>query len=152
MMFLFSWEVSSIVMLTLSSVITLSLFFITQTPHELVRQNKYQDILNILRKFRDKSDLEIQKEVEDLKDTIRGESDEEPFVNKLKKLNKKNLFALWVVFVFFSNLCGINVISTFLLEIFGDLKVSESLIAICYGASEMVFSFLQMLIADKFGR
>ena len=152
MMFLFSWEVSSIVMLTLSSVITLSLFFITQTPHELGRQNKYQEIQEILRKMRDNSDLEILKEVELLKDQIGEESVAEPFIIKLKKLNKKNVFILWVVFCTFSNLAGINIISSFLLEIFSDLKVSGSLLIICYGASEMVFSFLQMLIADKFGR
>ena len=139
-------------MLLLSSVITLSLLFMTKTPHELGRQNKYQEIKIVLEKIRDKSDSEIQKEIEHLKIQIGRESDTEPFIHKIRKLNKRKVFVLWVVYVFFSNLAGINIISTYLLEIFRNIKVPGSVLVICYGASEMIFSFLQMVIADKFGR
>ena len=139
-------------MLVLSSAITLSLLFMTKTPHELGRQNKYGEIKVILEKIREKSGSEILKEIEMLKIQIGTESDTEPFFQKIKKLNKKKVFVLLVVYVFFSNLAGINIISTYLLEIFSDLQVSGSILVIFYGGSEMVFSFLQMLIADKFGR
>ena len=139
-------------MLSLSSVITLSLLFMTKTPHELGRQNKYQEIKIVLEKIRDKSDSEIQKEIEHLKIQIGRESDTEPFIHKIRKLNKRKVFVLWVVYVFFSNLAGINIISTYLLEIFRNIQVPGSVLVIFYGASEMVFSFLQMVIADKFGR
>ena len=147
-----SWKVTSLVMLLLSSVITLSLLFMIKTPHELGRQNKYGEIKVILEKIREKSGSEILKEIEMLKIQIGTESDTEPFLQKIKKLNKKKVFVLLVVYVFFSNLAGINIISTYLLEIFSDLQVSGSILVIFYGGSEMVFSFLQMLIADKFGR
>ena len=123
-----------------------------KTPHELGRQNKYGEIKVILEKIREKSGSEILKEIEMLKIQIGTESDTEPFLQKIKKLNKKKVFVLLVVYVFFSNLAGINIISTYLLEIFSDLQVSGSILVIFYGGSEMVFSFLQMLIADKFGR
>ena len=138
-LFHFSWKMTSLVMLVLSSAITLSLLFMIKTPHELGRQNKYQETKIILEKIRDKSDSEIQKEIEMLKIQIGTESDTEPFFHKIRKLNKKKVFVLWVVYVFFSNLAGINIISTYLLEIFSNIQVSGSVLVICYGASEMVF-------------
>ena len=152
LLFCSSWVVTSFAMLLLSSVITLSLLFMTKTPHELGRQNNYQEIKIVLEKIRDKSDSEIQKEMELLKIQIGRESDTEPFIHKIRKLNKRKVFVLWVVYVFFSNLAGINIISTYLLEIFRNIQVPGSVLVIFYGASEMIFSFLQMVIADKFGR
>ena len=143
---------TSLVMLILSSIITVSLLFMTTTPYELGRKSKYQEIKVVLGKIRDKSDSEIQKEMEILKLQIGSESAAKSYSEKIKKLNKKNVFVLWVVYVFFSNLAGINIISVYLLEIFSDIKVPGSVLVICYGASEMIFSFLQMLVADKFGR
>ena len=124
----------------------------TATPYELGRKSKYQEIKVVLGKIRDKSDSEIQKEMEILKMQIGSESAAKSYSQKIKKLNKKKVFVLWVVYVFFSNLAGINIISVYLLEIFSDIKVPGSVLVICYGASEMIFSFLQMLVADKFGR
>ena len=143
---------SSLVMLLFSSIMSVSLLFMTKSPPELGRKNEYQEMKIILDKIRDKSESEIQKEIEMIKVQIGSESDTEPFINKIRKLNKKNVFILWVVYVFFSNLAGINIISTYLLEIFSNIQVPGSVLVICYGASEMIFSFLQMLIADKFGR
>ena len=139
-------------MLMFSSVMSVSLLFMTKSPQELGRKNEYQEMKIILGKIRDKSESEIQKETEMIKIQIGSESDTEPFIHKIRKLNKKNVFVLWVVYVFFSNVAGINIISTYLLEIFSNIQVPGSVLVICYGASEMTFSFLQMLIADKFGR
>ena len=140
-------------MLILSSVITLSLFFLIKTPHELARQNKYQEIEIVLGKIRgNMANSEIQKEIEMLRTLNCGESDSQGFIQKFRKLNWKKVTVLWVVYVLITNISGINIISSYLLEIFSNIQVQGSILVICYGTSEMIFSFLQMLIADKFGR
>ena len=101
---------------------------------------------------RQQSDSEIQHEVEMLKMQVDNKMDTETFIHKLQKLNKKNVLVVWVVYVFFSNLAGINIMASYLPEIFSSTNLPESVLVICYGASEMIFSFLQMLIADKLGR
>ena len=144
---------TSVAMLVFSSLLTVSLFFMTKTPHELGRQKKYKEIEITLRTLRDnKSDSEIQQEVEMLKMQVGNKMDTEPNIHKLQKLNKKNVFVVWVVYVFFSNLAGINIMASYLPEIFSNNNLPESVLVICYGVSEMIFSFLQMLIADKLGR
>ena len=91
-------------MLMFSSVMSVSLLFMTKSPQELGRKNEYQEMKIILGKIRDKSESEIQKEIEMIKIQIGSESDTEPFIQKIRKLNKKNVLVLWVVYVFFSNL------------------------------------------------
>lgn len=140
-------------MLILSSVITLSLFFLIETPHELARQKKCQEIEIILGKIRGNiSNSEIQKEIEMLRTLTCDESDSQGFIHKFRKLNWKKVTVSWVVYVLMTNLSGINIIASYLLEIFSNIQVKGSILVVCYGASEMIFSFLQMLIADKFGR
>lgn len=106
----------------------------------------------ILQRIRNKTDSEIQEEVDMLKIQIDTESDTEPFINKIRKLNKKNVFVLFVVYVLLGNLAGIGIISSYLLEIFSDIQVQGSFLVISYGVSELIFSFFFLFIADKFGR
>ena len=143
---------TSSVMLAISFTIAVSSLFMIKTPHELGRQKKYQEMETVLEKIRDKSNTEIRGELELLKIQVSNEIDSMPFIQKLRNLNKKNVFVLWVVFAFFANMAGIQNMDRYLPEIFSDSNVPGSILVNCYGASHIIFSFLQMLIADKFDR
>ena len=51
-----------------------------------------------------------------------------------------------------SQLSGINVLTSYLVDIFSSLEIPEFTLVLVTGLSEIIFSFLQMVISDKLGR
>ena len=86
----------------------------------------------------------IIKEVEDT-------SNAEGSLIILKNLNKKHLLVVLVV-ILMTNISGMNLLTTYLVDIFSSTGIQEFPLVLTTGLSEMVFSFLQMIIADKLGR
>ena len=69
----------------------------------------------------------------------------------MKHLNKKHVMIVLVV-ILMSKLSGMGILTTYLVDIFSSTGIQEFTLVLTTGISEMVFSFLQMIIADKLGR
>ena len=95
---------------------------------------------------------EVEREVQSLLTEIEKDKEHVSFTERMKNLNYCDVFTIFVVFVLFSVLSGMNVMTSYMVEIFRSLEVSKPVLLISYGAAELVFSFLQMTIADMFGR
>ena len=69
----------------------------------------------------------------------------------MRHLNKKHVMVVLIV-ILMSKLSGMGILTTYLVDIFSPTGIQEFTLVLTTGVSEMVFSFLQMVIADKLGR
>ena len=66
-------------------------------------------------------------------------------------INKKNLVIVVVVFLM-TQVSGMNILTSYMVDIFNTVPVSEFMIVLVAGLSEMLFSFMQMIVANNLGR
>ena len=131
--------------------ITLSLYLLITTPYEAGKKKQFTDIPRILAKLRNKSadDEEVENEAKAVMKSFQVQ--EESNYNPLKSVNYKNVVKILVVFLM-TQLSGVNVLTSYVVDIFGSVQIEEVTLVLITGMAEMVFSFLQMIIADKLGR
>lgn len=129
------------------------MFLLSPTPHEAVRNQKISKVPIIISKLSGKKedDPEINEEVEKVTQRIKSEVDGMSPIERLKRIEVKNLIILLIVFLM-SQLSGITVVTSYNVDIFHSVPVSEFIILLVAGLSEMTFSFFQMVIANKLGR
>ena len=141
-------------LVSLNLVMCLLMFLLSSTPHEAVRNNKMSQVPIIISKLSGKKvdDPEVEEEVDNVLKKIQAEvGGGVTLKQRLKRINVKNLLILVVVFLM-SQLSGITVVTSFNVDIFQSVPVSEFIILLVAGLSEMTFSFFQMVIANKLGR
>ena len=110
--------------------------------------DKVVQILTTLRKC-EKLDVLDEAEV-----IMKEEQDRETSLFKFQALYKvsfKKLSIILVVFGF-THLSGVTVITTFLVDIFSSFGIAEIVLVTVSSVSEIVFSFLQILVANRIGR
>ena len=153
-MFARSWSSSSVTMLTVSCALAGLMLALVKSPYEIGRMETPSDteLAQSVARLRRANIEEVEGEVQSLLAEIEKEKEHVSFTERLKNLNYCNVFTIFVVFVLFSVLSGMNVMTSYMVEIFRSLEVSQPVLLISYGAAELVFSFLQMTIADMFGR
>ena len=150
--FIFSWHVSSIIMLFVNIFLSLLSLFLVKSPYEAARKNNYDQTSYILSKLRNKKEQNVQNEVNKIRDEIEGnQNSEKKTIIILKNLNKKNVYILFIIFSM-TQLCGLSILTTYMVDIFSSTNIDQLTLLLLYGISNIASSFLQMVIADKFGR
>ena len=131
--------------------ITLSLYLLITTPYEACKKKQFAEIPSILAKLRNKSadDEEVGNEVKAVIKSFQVQKEDN--YNSLKSINYKNVVKILLVFLM-TQLSGVNVLTSFMVDIFSSVQIEEFTLVLITGLAEMVFSFLQMIIADKLGR
>ena len=148
---LYRWYVTSITMLVMNIAITLSLYLLITTPYEAGKKKQFAEIPRILAMLRNKSadDQELENEAKAVIKSCQVQI--ESNYTSLKSLNYKNVVKILVVFLM-TQLSGVNVLTSYMVDIFSSAQIKEFTLVLITGMAEMVFSFLQMIIADKLGR
>ena len=82
---------------------------------------------------------------------VEGVSKAEASLHTLKNLNKKHVIQVLIV-ILMGKLSGMTILTTYLVDIFSSTGIQELTLLLTTGLAEMIFSFLQMIIADKLGR
>jgi len=152
---LISWSHSSLTITLVHAVLFLALFTLIQSPNELARNEKSAKMVEVLKKLRNTNDdvikeaQNITKAVEDDKIVLKKDH-----INYMKPMDKAKFKKWGVILTVFSlsHLSGINVISTFLLDTFSSTDISDFTLVFVASLAEMIFSFFQMIIADRLGR
>ena len=134
-----------------------SLFALVPSPDELARVVGDRDKMVVtLIKLRNTDEENVIKKADFITKSTDAMKKEvkRSYINKIKEMDKaqfKNCGILLMV-ISFSHLSGIFAVSAFLLDIFSSTDISSVVLVLVSGFSEMVFSFLQMAVADRLGR
>jgi len=145
------WYLTSITLGAMNIAITGSLFFLVISPYELGRKGRAAEIPRILSKLRRKTVQEVEDETQSIIQDLRKVNKEEKVLDKMKRIDGKNLLIVLVVFSM-TQFSGINVLTSYMVDIFSSIQIGEFTLVLITGLAEMFFSFLQMIIADKLGR
>ena len=138
-------------MLVMNIAITLSLFLLITSPYEVCNKKQFSEIPGILAKLRNKSadNEEVENEAKAVIKSFQVQ--EEDSHNSLKLINYINVIKILIVFLM-TQLSGVNILTSYMVDIFSSVQIEEFTLVLITGMAEMVFSFLQMIIADKLGR
>ena len=101
--------------------------------------------------YRNKGNEDLQNEAQLIIKEVQVSSSAEDNLHILKQLNKKHLLVVLTV-ILMTNISGMNLLTTYLVDIFSSTGIQEFTLVLTTGLAEMVFSFIQMIIADKLGR
>ena len=101
--------------------------------------------------YRNKENEDLQNEAQLIIKEVEVSSSAEDNLHILKQLNKKHLLVVLTV-ILMTNISGMNLLTTYLVDIFSSTGIQEFTLVLTTGLAEMVFSFIQMIIADKLGR
>lgn len=93
----------------------------------------------------------MQSEAQLIIKEVEGVSKAEACLHTLKNLNKKHVIQVLIV-ILMGKLSGMTILTTYLVDIFSSTGIQELTLLLTTGLAEMIFSFLQMIIADKLGR
>ena len=142
-------------MMLLHVVICCSLFKLVPSPYEWTRVDNNDKAIEVLAKLRNVVFEDVILEAT----FIRKEVEEEKscqlnFLNKLKNLQKTGLKKLGIALAVFTmtHMSGVTVITTYVVDIFSSSGISDGILVLVTGFSEMGFSFLHLFVADKLGR
>ena len=101
-------------------------------------------------------ELKLTEEVESIQksDKERLERKGKRLIESLKSMDRSSVQKMIVILTVFSfsHLSGVNILTAFLVDIFASTGISEFIVVVASGFSEMFFSFIQTLIADRLGR
>ena len=114
-------------------------------------EGNFSGIPPILAKLRGKSHENILSETEIIIDDLQKLPTNQSFLDQVKMINFKHVAIMLNLFLM-SQLSGINVLTSYLVDIFSSLEIPEFTLVLVTGLSEIIFSFLQMVISDKLGR
>ena len=125
--------------------------FLAQSPHEVAVSGNIDKVVQILAKLRKCEKTDVLDEAEKI---MKAEQDKEPNLFKFQALFKVSFKKLSIILMVFSftHLSGITVITTFLVDIFSSFGIAEIVLVTVSSVSEIVFSFLQILVANRIGR
>ena len=133
-----------------------ALFTLILSPYELARADNQDKMVENLVKLRNKPAKEVLSEANAISKVVEDEKEirKNNLLETMKQMDKSSLKNLGIILVVFSMtpLSGITVITTFLVDIFSSTGISEIVLVLVTGLSEMGFSFFQMLIADRLDR
>ena len=93
----------------------------------------------------------MQKETQSIVKEVEVTSNTTGRLNVLRNVNKKHVMVVLEV-ILMSKLSGMGILTTYLVDIFSSTGIQEFTLVLTTGLAEMIFSFLQMVIADKLGR
>ena len=142
--------------MVLRVVLFAAVLLLMPTPRELARAGNIDKITQVLEKLRSDDKETIIEEATVIRKAVEKEKiDLKKSMRERMKMMEKTLFKKWgiILMVFsFSHLTGIYVISAFLVDIFSSTEISDFVLVLVRGVSEMIFSFLAMMVADRLGR
>jgi len=154
---LVSWIYTATILTSIHFVLFILLSFcLTVSPYEAAKTKEREEILKVLRRLRtgESHDLEAEaqsiQQQEDTKKDMEGKKLME-FLKTLDSTCLKKMAVILTVFSF-SNLSGIYVMNAFIVDIFVSTGVSKFIVVVSAGLSEVVFSFIQSVIANRLGR
>ena len=143
-------------MMLLHTVILCAMFLLILSPYELARAKKEEKVIEALAKLRNAAAEDVVPEAKFIRKDVEDEmtTHKSNILNTMKNLNKTSLKNLGIVLIVFSmtHLSSCTVITTYVVDIFSSSSISELVLVLVTGFSEMGFSFIQMIIADKLGR
>ena len=126
------------------------------SPYEMARANDQDKMIEVLAKLRNVDAENVINEANNIKKEVEEEKTnvKENIIENLKRMNQSNLKNIVIILTVFSfnHLCGIFVIITYLVDIFSSTGISTFVLVTVRGFSEMIFSFFQLIIADRLGR
>jgi len=150
------WFYSSLAIMLLHVVLFAAVLLLMPTPRELARDGDIDKIIQVLEKLRSDDKETIIEEARVIRKAVEKEKiDLKKSMRKRMKMMDKTLFKKWgiILMVFsFNQLTGIMVTSAFLVDIFSSTEISDFVLVMARGVSEMIFSFLVMMVADRLGR
>ena len=133
-----------------------ALFTLIETPQELMRVGREKQAIEVLANLRNVVSDDVVEEANMVKKEVEDEmaSSKLNIFETLRHLGTSGFIKLGTVLMVLSmtHLSGCTVITTYVVDIFSSSAVSEIVLVIVTGLSEMGFSFFQMLIADMLGR
>ena len=141
-------------MVILHTFFLLALSFLLESPFELARSGDQQKMVEVLAKLRNLPPEDVADEANKINEEEQEREKNLNMLAALKDLDKTCMRKLAIILVVFSftHLSGITVITTFLIDIFSRFGIPAIWLVMASSVSEMFFSFLQMMIADKIGR
>ena len=143
-------------MMLLHVVILCPLFTLIQSPYDMARNDKDGEVIKVLAKLRNVETEDVLSEAKIIRNDVEDEkcSRKANFCKTLKNLGKSGLKDLLIalVVVTMSHMSGVSLITTYLVDIFSSTGISEIVLVLVTGLSEMLFSSFQVIIADKLGR
>jgi len=144
---LLGWFFNSIVLGVLHTVFSVAVFvFLPQTPFDLARQGKYAELHGALIKSGSPQDEAIILKQVAKEETSVG------YLTTVKQLNKRNLLIVLAVFIL-SQLSGISIVTTYLVDIFADSSALDPLLLlIAASLSGILAAIFQTIVADFLGR
>ncbi|PIA50312.1 hypothetical protein AQUCO_01300807v1 [Aquilegia coerulea] len=150
------WRISLSIAAVPASIITLGVFFLSETPNSLIQRNVNDDHHKaklLLQRVRGVT--EVEEELDDLiKANDISKAMKDPFRQLLKRKYRPQL-VMAITIPFFQQVTGINVIGFYAPVLFRTIGLGESasllsavLTAVVGGSSTII----SMLVVDKFGR
>ena len=131
-------------------------FCLTVSPYEAAKNKEREEILKVLRRLRtgESHDLEAEAQSIQQQEDTRKDMEGKKLMEFLKTLDSTFLKKMAVILTVFSfgNLSGIYVMNAFIVDIFVSTGVSKFIVVVSAGLSEVVFSFIQSVIANRLGR
>ena len=134
------------------------LFTLPPSPYEIARAEQTEKINESLTEKIEESLKKWRKTTcvtKEAKDIIKAVEEEKIKTRRsIKHMESEYLKKMIIILVIFSlsHLCGINIIVTFLVDIFSSTDISNIILVLVTGLSEFLFIFFQMTIADSFAR
>ena len=141
-------------MLLVNIFLSILSIYLIKSPYEAARKNNYLETQYILTKLRNKKAQYVQDEIHVIQHEVEEKSNtshKNKTVEIVKNLDKKNVFILLVIFSM-TQMCGLSILTTYMVDIFSSTNIDQLTLLLIYGAANIASSFLQMVIADKFGR
>ena len=141
-------------MVILHTFFLLALSFLVESPFELARSGDQQKMVEVLAKLRNLPPEDIADEANKINEEEQEREKNLNMLAAVRDFDKTCMRKLSIILVVFSftHLSGITVITTFLIDIFSRFGIPAIWLVMASSVSEMFFSFLQMMIADKIGR
>ena len=142
-------------MMLLHAVICCSLFKLVPSPYELTRADNKDKVIEVLAKLRNVVSEDVILEAAFIwKEVEEEKTCQSNFLNRFERLHKAGLKNLGITLVVFTmtHMSGVTVITTYVVDIFSSSGISEVVLVLVTGFSEMGFSFFHLFVADKLGR
>ena len=141
-------------MVILHTFFLLALNLLVESPFELARSGDQQKMVEVLAKLRNLPPEDVADEANKINEEEQEREKNLNMLAAVRDFDKTCMRKLAIILVVFSftHLSGITVITTFLIDIFSRFGIPAIWLVMASSVSEMFFSFLQMVIADKIGR
>lgn len=137
-------------------IITVSAFFLPNTPNSILEQGHPREAREMLRRIRGVSDIEVEAEYNDLVEASKAsKAVENSWKNLVKDRQYRPQLVMAICIPFFQQLTGMNVIMFYAPVLFKTMGFGDDaslLSAVVTGIVNVVATFVSIYGIDKWGR